>query len=485
MIIKQFGFFLAEDIDKEKEIFIENLKSILERQTFVYSDAEISNTNINVKEKAKIERLSEINDLLTKNKYIVSCVIFFNRALVFSYNKSSFDFLPMPPPRMDNPNPTPGQFGREKNFMPPKLKAGFFMEQYIFRVAPLRIFTINMIFYNEAAKRFMEKIRLLFLVFYIILLIISFPLSYFISKQFTKPIRNLAKKTINLTNGNYGETIEDKNSDEIGLLVDAFNKLSMQLKNDQEFRKRITSEITHDISTPINIIRSYIYGIKDGIIKISPETIMAIDGEIDRITELVDQINLFSSKKDINQDLIPLISVDDELEIYIEKVLYLFNKENIEIRKEIDKDILFKIRRNHLRSLIENILKNSISHNNSHIKTLEVYLYKKEKADRFKSNLTAQLIKNGYGFYSINQEIKGKKEFNFSLIIKDNGVGIPKDELSLIFERFYKAKNGYHDKTKKVGGVGLSIVKEICNLYDLNLEIYSLVGEGTVIILNF
>lgn len=485
MIFRQFGFFLAEDIDKERETFIENLKSILEKQTFEYSGNESNNSNLNAKEKINIERLSEINDLLIKNKYIVSCVIFFNRVLVFSYNKSSFVFLPMLPPRMDNTKEQPWQFGKERIFTPPKLKPGFFMEQYIFRVAPLRIFTINMIFYNEAAKNFMEKIRLLFLVFYLILLAISFPLSYFIAKQFTKPIRNLVKKTINLANGYYGETIENKNSDELGLLVDAFNKLSMQLKIDQEFRKRITSEITHDISTPINIIRSYIYGIKDGIIKISANTIMAIDSEIDRITELVDQINLFSSKKDINQDLIPLISIDEELEIYLEKVLYLFNKENIEIRKDIDKDIFYKIRRNHLRSLIENILKNSILHNNSLTKTLDVYLYKKEKADKYRSELTIQLIKKGYGFFSINPEINEKKEFSFSLIIKDNGVGISKDELNLIFERFYKAKNGFNDKTKKVGGIGLSIVKEICNLYNIYLELYSLIGEGTVIFLNF
>lgn len=486
LINRQFGIFLVEDLGREKENFVENLKIILANQN-------IDNEN---KENNKIERFEQINNLLANNKYIVSCTIFLNRALIFSYNKSNFEFIPPPPPRfeiqrMENPIPSPFQFRRENKIYPPKLKSGFFMEQFIFRNAPFKVYTINIVFFNEAAKKFLEKLRLLFLVFYIILLIISFPISYFIAKQFTKPIRALVKKTISLSNGDYGDIIENKSNDELGLLVESFNKLSIQLKNDEQFRKKITSEVTHDISTPINIIRSYIYGIKDGIIDLCPETIMAIDQEIERINELVDQINIFSSNQNNQTDKIPLLSISEELEIYIEKILYLFNKENIEAKKDIDKDIYYKIRRNHLRSLVENLLKNSITHNINSIKTLEIYLYKNDKAENFISEVATRLKNQGYAYYNISSESniggknKSKKESSFSLIIMDNGVGISENELGRIFERFYRAKNGITDKSKKTSGIGLSIVKEICTIYSINLQIYSKLEEGTTIILNF
>lgn len=386
-INREFSLFLSEDVDNEKEHFIEQLKEIIEKNDASY------NENV-----TKFEKFIEIQNLLKENKYIVSCVIFLNRNLVFYYNKNNIEFIPPPPPKINNFSPMPNQFGKERRFIPPKLKAGFFMEQYVFRPYPLRLYTINILFFNSAARKFIEKIRFAFLLFYIVLLFISFPISILISKQFTKPVRKIIEKTIKLSSGNFEEIIENNRSDEIGLLIDAFNKLSIQLKNDHLFRKTVTSQITHDISTPINIIRSYLYGIKDGIIDISTQTIMTIDAEIDRINELVDQINLFSSNKDINMENIPLILINEEIEIYVDKILYLFNKDKIEIIKNLEDEVFFKIRRNHLRSLIENLLKNAILHNLSSIKKIEISLFSGNKAIEYVNNLKQYLIKNNYSF---------------------------------------------------------------------------------------
>lgn len=475
IVFKQFGVYVSEDIDNEKEFFIENLKNILQKS----NDAE------SIKEKNRLDTFIELQELLKNNKYIVSCVVFLNRALVFSYNKSDINFFPFPPPRLEGEVPPPAQFGKEKRFTPPKLKPGYFFEQYIFRLYPLRIYTVNLIFYNEAAKNFLERIKIVFLIFYLVLILLSFPISLLIARQFTKPIIDLTKKTINLSNGNFEGIIENKRIDEIGLLIDAFNKLSSELQKDQQFRKRITSEITHDISTPINIIKSYIYGLNDGIIDINTETIMSIDGEIERINELVDQINLFSSKADVNLDNIPFLSISDEIEIYIEKILYLFKKEKVEIIRDLEENILFKIRRNHLRSLLENILKNSILHNSKQVKIIEVFLYSDNNKKFNIDNMKNQLLQKQYSSFSINKFFEKMKNRKFSILIKDNGNGIDSEELPAIFERFYKGKNTIKDKNLRTSGLGLSIVKEICNLYNINIEIYSLINEGTAIILNF
>ncbi|MFN3412006.1 MAG: sensor histidine kinase [Exilispira sp.] len=470
-INRQFSLFLSEDVDKEKEHFIEQLKEIIEKNDANYSE------NI-----TKFEKFVEIQNLLKENRYIVSCVIFLNRNLVFYYSKNGFEFIP-PPPKSNNFSPMPNQFGKERRFTPPKLKAGFFMEQYIFRPYPLRLYTINILFFNNAAREFIEKIRFAFLLFYVGLLFISLPVSTLISKQFTKPIRKIIEKTIKLSNGNFEEIIDNNRSDEIGILIDAFNKLSIQLKNDYQFRKTVTSQITHDISTPINIIRSYLYGINDGIIDISTQTIMTIDSEIERINELVDQINLFSSNKDINMENIPLILINEEIEIYIDKILYLFNKDKIEITKNLKDEVFFRIRRNHLRSLIENLLKNSALHNVSNIKKIEVSLFSGNEAIEYINNLSQYLIKNNYSFFSLKKDTDDKKNIRFSIIIRDNGIGIDEKDLPNIFERFYKGNNGI--KNINSSGIGLSIVKEICLLYNINLEIYSSLKEGTSIILNF
>lgn len=476
IIKKQLNIFISEDIEKEKLNFIENLKIILEENSVSFQEKYLD----------KFAILKKIQDLLNDNKYIVSCSIFLNKVLLFSYNKRNSEIIPMPPPPMnENTRPPFMDMERSRRFNPPKLKDGFFIEQYIYRTQPLKVFTINIIFYHEAAKKFLEKLRYLFIGFYILLLIITVPLSFLISKQFTKPIRDLAKKTINLSNGNYEIIIENKRKDELSILIDAFNKLAYELNKDQQFRKRIISEITHDIATPINIIRSYIYGLKDGIIDLSTDTIMSIDSEIERINELVDQINLFSSKSDYDHSSLPLLSISEELDIYIDKILYLFNKENIKIIKDIEQKLYFKIRRNNLRSLIENLIKNSILHNDNLSKILEIYLYSKNKAINFLNNLKLKLVSEGYSYYFIKNTKALENNLLFSFILKDNGNGISSDELPLIFDRFYKAKNSNNEKKYQSKGLGLSIVKEICLQYNIQLEFYSLLNTGSVIILSF
>lgn len=74
---------------------------------------------------------------------------------------------------------------------------------------------------------------------------------------------------------------------------------------------------------------------------------------------------------------------------------------------------------------------------------------------------------------------------SFSIIIRDNGIGIDEKDLPHIFERFYKGKNGIKNLNINSNGIGLSIVNEICLLYNINLEIYSSLKEGTSIILSF
>ncbi len=480
IIKKQISLVISEDIEKEKDKFLEEIKSILEDKQ----------KNIDEMDEDRFLLLKEMQDLLNQNKYIIACNIFLNRNLIFSYNKSNFEVIHIPPPPPPNPqrtyenNTQTGRFGINR-FKPAELKPGFYMEQYVFRTSPLRIFFMNIIFYHEGVKNFLERLRVLFLLFYFVLLIISFPIIFLVSRQFSKPIRNLVKSTFKLSNGDYDVNIENKRNDEIGILIDAFNYLSSELKKDQEFRKKVTSQITHDISTPINIIKSYMYGIKDGIINSDINTILEIDGEIERINELVDQINLFSRIDKNKDEKLPLLSLNEEIGIYIDKIIYLFNKEKLIIQKDVEDNIFYPIRRNHFRSLTENIIKNSIQHNNNDEKKVELTLYSNKKGLDFTTNLKNTLILNGYSYYSLNNIRKEDKKFLCSLTIVDNGIGVNKEELPEIFNKNYKARNGKKSEERWSNGIGLSIVKEICILYEIELEILSKIDNGTTIILNF
>ena len=93
------------------------------------------------------------------------------------------------------------------------------------------------------------------------------------------------------------------------------------------------------------------------------------------------------------------------------------------------------------------------------------------------NNILSNAIKYSYEDKDINISIKETKE-NYIVIIKDNGIGIPKEDLSRIFERFYRVDKA---RSRAMGGngLGLSIAKEIMIEHGGNIKAHSKIGEGT------
>lgn len=101
----------------------------------------------------------------------------------------------------------------------------------------------------------------------------------------------------------------------------------------------------------------------------------------------------------------------------------------------------------------------------------------KSKIQQVLYNLIDNAIKFSNSDSSIKIETTEKKNKLF-VSVKDSGIGIPKDDLKLIFDRFYKSDSS-RGKDKKGTGLGLSIVKEIINTHDENINVISTQGEGT------
>jgi len=530
LINNQFGIFLIKSISKERLEFLEKVKIILEdfdKNFFIKINKDLnikSNNNIrNIIDREKIfkELSNNMNETISKYSFIVSFDVYLNRYLLFRYDnnmvlKKNKNLVPPPHPiEFDNPPPPldlniPPQYERkvkliinylinfqnkiypyQENIKPMKLANNLFMEIFLYRFSENRNYILKIIIFNEDANKFLKTIRNYFIIFYLVLIFISFLASYLISKNFSTPIRKITEGTIKLSNGDYNVKIDLKRNDEFGLMIENFNNLALKLKKDNEFTKLIITNITHDISTPINIIKSYLHGIKDGVIALSDKNINDIDSEVERINELVDQFNIFylienkNKEEKINKDNLEKLNLSFESEIYIEKIFNFFKSEKIIINKNIEKDIYFKIKRNHFRSIVENLLKNSIIHNLSNEKLIEFYLLNIEKKNPNLENFIYDLLFEDRVFLinssSILQKENFYKEFiekkKICLIIKDNGLGIYEDDIFKIFDSNYKGKN---TNSKLSKGYGLYIVKRIMEFYDFYLAINTKVDKGSI-----
>lgn len=223
-------------------------------------------------------------------------------------------------------------------------------------------------------------------------------------------------------------------------------------KKAEVMRREFTANVSHELKSPLTSINGYAELIatglaKDGDIK---EFGKIINKEGKRLLNIIDDILKLSKLDEENLDQArESINIKDVVDKTIKNFKNLTDKKNISI---INKSYDFTIRTHFslFRDLITNIYENAIKYN-------------KES-----------------GKIYINFE-ENKRYLN--LIIKDTGIGIKKEKIGRIFERFYVADK-QRNRTLKSTGLGLSIVKHICDYLNYDINIESDYGHGTAFIIS-
>ena len=240
----------------------------------------------------------------------------------------------------------------------------------------------------------------------------------------------------------------EENFIEFSILQKSFKNMLIRLKEQSQLQIDFVNNASHELKTPIFVIKGYIdmlndWGKNDK--EVLDEGLIVLKKEIQNMQELTEKLlflakskNLIAEKNNIN--------LDNVLKEVIDNLSFAYPKQKINyISSEIfiDSDIAL------LKLLFKNLIENAIKYG--------------------KDN-------------TINIELK--KEKKVKLIIEDFGVGISEKALPHIFERFYREDEARNREIKSYG-LGLSIVKEIISLLDIDIQVESQLGKGTKITLLF
>jgi signal transduction histidine kinase len=260
------------------------------------------------------------------------------------------------------------------------------------------------------------------------------------------PLKILKYGIGEINNGNLGYKIKIKSADELEDIGDSFNSMSNTLYYDDIRKKEFVQNASHELKTPIAGIKTMTqFILMSNFDETSKEFLKDIDHEVDRmnniitdlltLAELQNSSSLLNKSKAFTQNLIY-----DTLT----NLKMLASKKNITINTaienfEISVDIL-KFQR-----VLVNLIDNAIKYSNCNS---NVYINCKK----------------------INDEA--------IIEIKDNGMGIPKDSLLNIFQRFYRVDKARSRKTGGTG-LGLAIVKEIVELHGGEITVESTENVGT------
>lgn len=278
-------------------------------------------------------------------------------------------------------------------------------------------------------------------------------LSFLFSNSLVKPIERLTKVSEKMSKGQLSTRVKIKSSDEIGLLGESFNSMAEQLEKIESNRLKFLGDISHDLKTPlatIKVLAESLEGEED--IEIYQEFFGDIVSEVDRMTLMVN--NILELNKITNAN-IPLKKSDFTYADIVNQCIYSVT--TLANNKDIRIDFVDK------------------SHG-------ELFYADKEKIKAMALNLVENAVK--YTERGGRVEVCLKKEESFfNLMVKDNGKGIPEEDLPFIFDRFYRVDKTRHRDTGG-SGIGLSIVKTVVDLHRGRVVVKSELGEGTEFIVS-
>lgn len=302
----------------------------------------------------------------------------------------------------------------------------------------------------------------------LIVLIISFVIvnivnSYSLSKKIIKPVEILKNATTEISRGNLECEINEVGDEEIMELCRDFEVMRIQLKDSirmrakyDEDRKMLVSSISHDLKTPITSIKGYVEGILDNVANTEEKRefyLRTIYSKAENIDLMIDDLLLYS-KLDLKQ--IPFNFEKTDIVEYFKYCIYEVKPElekvNIEVNLEnnITDSKYVKIDLERMKRVIMNIIDNS-----------------RKYMDKDQGKIDIML-----------------RETNLSIIIeiRDNGIGIDKDKINNIFDRFYRA-DAARSQTKG-SGLGLAIAKQIVEGHKGRIWGISHGNKGTSILIS-
>ncbi|MET3193822.1 HAMP domain-containing sensor histidine kinase [Bacillus sp. OAE603] len=267
----------------------------------------------------------------------------------------------------------------------------------------------------------------------------------FVAKLLAKPIKALTVATNEVAKGNYDVRVAVNRKDEIGFLASHFNVMTEKLGKLEEMRSEFVSNVSHEIQSPLTSIKGFAKVLKNKELVDEKREyyISIIEEETERLSILSERLLKLAS---LDSDQHPFEPTTYHLDEQIRKVIVAL--EPHWERKKLQ--------------LILNLPQTKIV------------------ADRLLlEQVWINLLQNAFKYSNIGGIISVDiidQPHECSVIIKDNGIGISKENIERIFERFFQADQSRH---KHGTGLGLSIVQKIIEMHEAKIMVNSTIGEGT------
>ena len=250
-------------------------------------------------------------------------------------------------------------------------------------------------------------------------------LGYLLSKSLVKPFTRVSKAIEELTDGYLDEEISVLDYSETQMLSSVFNKMLKRMKVLDDSRQEFVANVSHELKTPmtsIKVLADSLVGQEEVPVELYKEFMQDIAVEIDRenkiITDLLALVKMDKKASDLN---IEKVNINELMESILKRLKPIADKKKVELVLETNSQSIAEGDEGKLSLALSNLVENGIKYN----------------------------VEDGWVHVTLNADHK-----YFYVTVADSGVGIPKDSIDKIFERFYRVDKSH---SREIGGTGLGL----------------------------
>lgn len=296
---------------------------------------------------------------------------------------------------------------------------------------------------NDALSEFGSSLAAPLLQAGIIGLVFAFILAALISRQIAKPLSAVAHAAGEVAEGNYDAKLPETGASEMRAVAEAFNTMTREVQSTHQAQRDFLANVSHDLKTPLTSIQGYSQAIIDGAVRDPATAAEVIHSEAERlarmVSELTDLASLQSGRVALRLDRVDIAQLTKAL---AERIEVVARKNNIALSVRAPESVIVTADGDRMAQVITNLLSNAVKFTpeGGHI------------------DVVMRGLDNG-----------------IEVAIRDNGIGIPQNEIARVFERFYQIDKARGPK--RGTGLGLAIAKEIVSAHGGRIRAESL-GEG-------
>ena len=301
-----------------------------------------------------------------------------------------------------------------------------------------------------ATAGFLKAFLWQFLAAGVVAAIVALLLARLLARGMTTPLRDMAKATKGMAQGDYSQQVHTTSRDEVGQLAVAFNKMSGELAGTERLRRELVANVSHELKTPISALRAHLENLLDGVEDPKPETLEVMLAQSERLSRLVEQLLELSR---LESGDVPLHTEPIRLAPLIGQVV-----SEIEVA-QADKGVLLLNRVNGEAPMV---------------------LADEERIHQVLFNL----LDNAVRFTPPGGEVAvtaSREDDRCVLTVSDTGPGIGAEHLPKLFERFYRVdpSRARGDGSDSGGtGIGLAIARSVVEAHGGRIWAESEPGHG-------